>query len=144
MSKLDIKCAFDKIDELENISPKNRNCLKLLTEELFSMTEVLLNSYDSEFVIRKTEGTYEICLNVEADVNKSQREQFVSISSKKENADRKGLKGKIVDFIEDFFLIEDPAAQSLYGVNYDYLDYTAAWSMNYYMNAVPHEESKKV
>ena len=88
MSKLDIKCAFDKIDELENISPKNRNCLKLLTEELFSMTEVLLNSYDSEFVIRKTEGTYEICLNVEADVNKSQREQFVSISSKKENADR--------------------------------------------------------
>lgn len=142
MTNLNMTEALEQVENLGGLNPKDKNCLRLLTEEMFSMTKSLLSKVETGFEIRISGKAYELCLKAKAEVDRDQRQEFVELSSKKENVAEKGMKGKILSVLEDFMYSSDMMPAYAYGIPGELHGYTAAWTMSSFVETAPREEQK--
>ncbi|HEX3027266.1 MAG TPA: hypothetical protein VHR42_08610 [Clostridia bacterium] len=145
MSTLNMEDVFAKIEsaaEKNALLPRESNILRLLGEEMLSMTLNLADNADCSFEIWNNEKRFELRLRAMAKISPESKRDFVSLSSKKENILAKGLIGKIGSAMEDY----------LYNVgsgNYlmfcpDPLNgYAQIWTLNDYMLNTSPEEQKE-
>ena len=147
MNNTSLSDAISQIDALDNLNHKDKNCLRLLTEEMFSMTNNLLKEVESSFEVKRNENDFELCLNAKANISKENQEKFVSLSSKRENISLKTIKGKMISVFEDFIYAYDdlpPGVSPDICMPSDHMyGYTASWSMLAYMNAVTPQEQEE-
>lgn len=119
------------------------DCLKLrlLAEEMFSMTERLLENYDSEFWVENNGKAIQLHLKEWAAIDKDQMQKLISASSDQKNAKTKSLFGKIVNVLEQVVSGSSDVMVNTYG--YDFYNvgmvpsdhFTTAWSMKAYEDA---------
>jgi len=65
-SNIDMKEALEQIELLGGLDPKQRNCLLILTEEMFSMMNNVLRNREASFELIREDNTYslELAANV--------------------------------------------------------------------------------
>jgi hypothetical protein len=134
--------ALAQIEMLEGISPKNRGCLRLLTEEMFSMCRELLGTDVMDFVIRCEGKRYALCVASRTRVDTAAREQFLSMSSNGKNAANAGVKGMLGEILEALSFEGEPAlgnAAWAYGISPTVGDYTCMWTLSHYMAEAPQQ-----
>lgn len=144
MAALHIEEVFEKIDDAAAKSallPRDANILRLLGEEMFSMTMNLADSTECAFSIWNSEKQFELRLCAKAKISPESKRNFVSVSSKKENVLAKGLIGKIRSAIEDC-LYDDGNNDALAFWIDPREGYTQVWSLNEYMLHTPPEKLK--
>lgn len=144
MDKIELAQALDMVEKFDDLNLKEKNSLRLLTEELFSMTKTLLKNRETAFEIKREGKSFQLCMAVRANVGEKAREEFLSLSSKKENVASKGFMGKVISVLEDFIYPDDSEISSvyhpmMYGENFDMV-----WTMSYFIDSAPQEEQKKV
>lgn len=98
-----IKEALEQIDTIAELGPKERGCLRLLTEEMFSICREILGTYALNFEIRQDGRQYTLFGSTKARVDETAREQLLSVSSSGKNAANKGLKGIMGAILDAFF-----------------------------------------
>ena len=123
--------------------PREANVLRLLAEEMFSMTVNLAENADCSFRVWNSKKQFELRLRAKAKISPESKRNFISVSSKKENVLAKGLLGKIRSAIDDYIsddvhkddcLLFYPDAMNVY----EYV-----WSLNEYMQHTPPEKQKE-
>lgn len=145
MTTLGINDVFVKIEQAaakNALLPRDTNVLRLLGEEMFSMTMNLAESTDCTFDIWNSEKQFELRLRAKAKVSPESKRDFVSVSSSKENTLAKGLIGKIRSAMEDY-LYDDGKGGYLVFFSDPTSGYTQVWSLNDYMINTPPEKQKE-
>lgn len=115
-----IKEALAQIDTIEELGFKERGCLRLLTEEMFSMCHKLLGVYSLDFEIKQDSTLYTLSGITETRVGETAREQLLSVSSSGKNAANKGVTGILGAVLELFSIEREPEfynTTSLYGMH---------------------------
>lgn len=69
--------ALLQIDLLERLSPKNKGCLRLLTEEMFSICRELLDVEKLDFEVTREGLGYALRAVSKTRVDEEAREQFL-------------------------------------------------------------------
>ena len=145
MDQLKMEDVFTKIDDaaVKNaLLPRDSNILRLLGEEMYSMTMNLAESVDCTFRIWSSEKQFELRLSAKAKISPESKRDFVSISSKKENIMAKGLLGKIHSAMEDYLYDDGKGAYLAF-----YADpmggYSQIWSLRDYMIHTPSDKQKE-
>jgi hypothetical protein len=145
MTTLRIDDVFEKIEHaaVKNaLLPRDANILRLLGEEMFSMTMNLADSTDCVFNVWNSEKQFELCLCAKAEISPESKRNFVSASSRRENALAKGLTGKIRSAIEDYLYYGGSGGYLAFC--YDTMgEYSQVWSLNMYMINTPPEKLKE-
>lgn len=134
--------AMVLIDALEELNFKNKNCLRLLTEEMYSMIRELLKADRLDYEIRADDKTYTLRVSARARVDEEARKLFLSLSTDGKNAANKGIKGMLGAVIEAFIDDGDAVpyeAPWSYGLCVNAQSYSRMWMLSQYMNAAPRE-----
>ena len=137
--------ALAQIEALEGLGPKDIGCLRLLTEEMFSMCRELLGAEALDFEVKREERRYTLCTVTKTQVGEEAREHFLSMSSTGKNAANQGIKG-LLGVIIEVLSIEGDA--KLYGPAWSYGmhspgdDYACMWTLSQYMEFAPKEKVK--
>lgn len=137
--------ALQQIDALEGLRPKDRGCLRLLTEEMFSMCKELLHTDVLDFEVKHDEGRYTLRTVTKAQVTEAAREQFLAMSSSGKNAANRGIRG-LMGIIMEVLAFEGRLAlyESAwsYGLQTPGSDYASVWTLSQYIESAPKEEVK--
>ncbi|QOX63007.1 hypothetical protein FRZ06_06450 [Anoxybacterium hadale] len=143
ITESNMKEALAQIDTLEGLRPKDRGCLRLLAEEMFSMCRELLHTDVMDFEIRQEEGQYTLRTITKAQVTETAREHFLSMSSSGKNAANQGIRG-LMGIIMEVLAFEGRLAlyESAwsYGLQTPGIDYASVWTLSQYIESAPKEE----
>jgi hypothetical protein len=90
----------EKVAAYKGLSHKNALHLRLLTEETMSMMRSVAGDAEGKFWIEDNQDVFEIHLQMETDVDETQRKQLLSASSSGKNEASRGLMGNIRSFFE--------------------------------------------
>ncbi len=137
--------ALAQIDRLEDLTPKNRGCLRLLTEEMFSMCRELLGAEHLDFEVKYDKGRYTLRAVTKTRVREEAREQFLSLSSSGKNAANQGIKGMLGAVLE---VLSFEGGSDLYSPSWTYGmqtttgGYSCMWTLSQYMELAPKENVK--
>ena len=137
--------ALMQIDTLEGLSPKDSGCLRLLTEEMFSMCRELLDADVLDFEVKQEEGRYILRTVTKTRVKEEAREQFLSISSSGKNTANQGIKGILGAVLE---MLSFEGTTDLYGPTWTYGmhapggGYACMWTLSQYIETAPKENVK--
>lgn len=143
MTESKVTEALAQIDALEGINPKDRGCLRLLTEEMFSMAAELLDTNFMDFSLKNDKGQYSLCISTKTRVDETARDHFLSMSSSGKNTANKGVKGLLGSVLE---LLSYDGDFSQYGGSIPYglyapgRDVTCMWMLSQYMEYAPLEK----
>ncbi len=74
--------------------------LRLLAEEMMGIERGILGFVRGEFYMENDKNEYKLHLNAQLNLNSSEREAFVNVSTSKSNEVYKGFKGKILKVID--------------------------------------------
>jgi hypothetical protein len=135
--------ALAQIDALEGLGLKDRGCLRLLTEEMFSMCRELLATDSLDFEVKRDEGRYILRTVTKTRVDEKAREQFLSMSSSGKNAANQGIKGMlgaVLEALESGVEQECSTSMWAYGMQIPNGEYTYMWTLSQYMKAAPKEK----
>lgn len=138
--------AMTQIDTWEGITPKVRGCLRLLTEEMFSLVKELLELTAADFEIRQEDSQYALTISTNTRINLDTREELLSLSTSGKNAANKGFKGILGAVLESFLIEGDSSLYTpafTYGLVGGSEEYAYLWTYSRYMEYVPQEESRK-
>jgi len=107
MKKFSIKCtgssvedAMEQINGLSELDPKQKNCLVLLTEEMFSMMGSILSNKEATFAIAKVENEWTMTMAIETHASEKARQTYLTLASNGKNLAHKGLKGLFNAFFD--------------------------------------------
>jgi len=127
--------ALEQIDILPALEPKQRNCLRLLTEEMFGMMETVLEHREATFEIEADkDGLFQLHLITRAAVSEKARSEFLSMSTDGKNLAHKGIKGKMVAMLEAFADGNvDNSAYYAMPMVLEPGDYSHLWQMSTYL-----------
>lgn len=143
ISESTVKEVLSHFDSLDGIPPKNIGCLRLLTEEMFSMCHELLDKDTLDFSLTQAEHKYTLRVATKTRVDSHAREEFLSLSSSGKNDANKGIQGMLGGILEMLSLEGEPemchAAWS-YGMSPAMENYSYLWSLAQYMETAPDEE----
>ncbi len=137
--------ALAQIDMLEGLSPKNIGCLRLLTEEMFSICRELLGVDALDFEMKHDERQYTLCTTTKTRVGEQARGQFLSMSSSGKNAAKHGIKGLLGAVLEVLSIGGDPERYGLawsYGMQTPGGEYACMWTLSQYMEYAPKDKVK--
>ena len=123
--------------------------LRLLAEELFSMTNGLIDMVEGTFFAECEDNTYRLFLSAKAEIGKTARSQLLKVSTTPDANAPKGISGKIRQALQ-WLLQPSPAASvmpvGMYG-SFSMDTYTIAasdeavqWSLKHYIHSVEQEE----
>lgn len=135
--------ALTQIDGLDALSPKDKGCLRLLTEEMFSMCKELLSTDTLDFEVRHEDARYVLCVSANTEVTEAAREEFMSVSSSGKNAANKGVKGILGAVLELFSVNGNPEiynASWAFGMQSMSGGGPIVWTLSEYMENAPKEK----
>lgn len=148
MNSLKLENVFsiiDKTAEENQLSPKETNILRLLSEETVSMADGISKIIDYDFFIENNGKNFELHFAANALITPEQKKTFVSARSKKQNNMTKGVLGKIKSVLENFFYMS-PENVALVNYSNGFMGlgthYTYTWSLNDYANSGAENEDK--
>jgi len=149
MKKFSIKCtgsnveeAMAQIGELNELDQKQQNCLRLLTEEMFSMMSTVLSNKEATFAIAKEEKEWTLTLAIETFVSPKAKQEYLSVATDGKNLAHKGLKGAFTAFLEIISGGDASGAIAPSSMVGDTVDYVQMWQMSQYLNQLSEEERK--
>jgi len=149
MKKFSIKCtgsnveeAMNQIGELSDLDQKNQNCLRLLTEEMFSMMSSVLSNKEATFAIAKEGDEWTLTLTIDTYVSPVAKQEYLSASTDGKNLAHKGLKGMLTAFLEFISGGDAAAAVAPASLAGDSADYVQMWQMSQYLNQLSEAERK--
>jgi len=99
-----ILLAMEKIGEFAGLSESEVTKLRLLTEELLSLTIRLFENITYEFYAERNGQQFTLNLIVDTEVNIEQKDKMLSLSSEGKNVAIKGVLGKISGIFEDIVM----------------------------------------
>ncbi|MDD3164428.1 MAG: hypothetical protein PHS97_01060 [Oscillospiraceae bacterium] len=137
--------ALAQIDALESLSPKDSGCLRLLTEEMFSLCGALLDVDALDYSVKREGKRYALRVSTETGVNEQAREQLLSLSSSGKNAANKGIKGLLGAVLEVMSIGYAPELCSpawTCGMLTPDDGYAYQWTLSQYMELAPKENVK--
>ena len=138
----DVFAEIERAAEKNALLPREAGILRLLGEEMFSMTTNLAERADCTFVVSGNKKQFELRLSAKAYISPANKRSFVSVSSRKENMLEKGLLGKIRMTIED--LLFDEGKHGSLAIYADVMvGYDQVWSLNDYMQTTPADKQKE-
>lgn len=149
MKKFSINCtgsnvedAMAKIGELSELNAKQKNCLTLLTEEMFSMMSNVLDNKEATFSIEKEENVWTLSMTINALVTMSARQEYLSLATDGKNLAHKGLKGLLNAFI-DALSGAGAGIAVPNGMIGETVDYVQLWQMSQYIDQLPDSEKEE-
>lgn len=107
-----IKKALDEAERYaasENLDKKMRMRMRLLSEEILTLTKSITKINNGEFHIERDDGNYQICIDAEANINHETKEKLVEISSNGTNAAFSGATGSILNAIDSMLHMKSDA-----------------------------------
>lgn len=125
----------EKVAHYNGMQGKDVLHLRLLTEEICCMVDVLVQDFDGEFWIENKNNTYSLCLSVNADsMNIELKEELLRASTSGKNAAAKGFVGRIRSLVENFALMSEGSVVNAYGydLNPENMIYSSAWLYSQY------------
>lgn len=135
MKKFSIKCtgsnmeeALKQISELSDLTLPQRNCLSLLTEEMFSMMSNVLSNKEATFAIAKEDKLWTLTMAIDTFVDLNAREKYLSLASDGKNLSHKGLKGLLNAFFDALAVADAAGAAGAVS------DFAPSWQMSQYLN----------
>lgn len=137
--------ALAQIDTLGGLSPKDRGCLRLLTEEMFSMCKELLDVNTLDFEVKRDEERYALRAATRTRVEEAAREHFLSMSSSGKNIANQGVKGMLGAVLEVLSFEGYPVlcgSAWVYGMHVPGGEYACMWTLSQYMEFAPKEKVK--
>lgn len=137
--------ALAQIEAIEGLGIKNKGCLRLLTEEMFSMCKELLDTDKLDFEILAAEGTYTLQAATKTRVKEKAKGQLLSVSSSGKNIASKGIKGVLFTALEVFSYEGNPypcCASVGYGIH-AMMGCEYSWTLSQYMETAPQIEISK-
>lgn len=140
LSDVTMNDALHQIEVLQNIDGKQRNCLRLLTEELFSMMEQVLANREASFELIREGNEFSLGIVTRVRVSLDTKEELLSMSTDGKNLATKGLWGKISSLFEamSYGAAMVPATDA--GINLDCGGYSQMWRMSMYLDNLPAED----
>ena len=149
MKKFSIKCtgsnveeAMAQIGELNDLSVKQKNCLTLLTEELFSMMSNVLDNKEATFAIAKENNSWTLTMTINTLVTPMAKQEYLSLASDGKNLAHKGLKGMLNAFL-DLLAGGDAGAVVPNAMIGDTVDYVQMWQMSQFLEQLSEAEKNK-
>lgn len=137
--------ALAQIEALEGIGFKDKGCLRLLAEEMFSMCKELLETERVDFEMLEQDGTYVLQTATKTRVKDQTREQLLSVSSSGKNITSRGIKGVLFAALDAFSYEANPYSYNAsvgYGIH-SMMGFERAWTLSHYMETAPHIEISK-
>lgn len=137
--------ALAQIDALESLGLKDKGCLRLLTEEMFSMCKELLDVNTLDFEVKCDEGRYALRTTTKTRVGEEAQEQFLSMSSSGKNAANQGIKGILGAVLEAFSFeggTEHYGSVWSCGMLAPGGEYACLWTLSQYKEVAPQEKVK--
>lgn len=137
MENIRVEDALHQIDALDWLEPKKRNCLRLLTEEMFSMMNNVLQNREASFELIRENNTYSLELAANVRMDEEDKKTFLSLSTSGKNNAYRGIMGKITAML-DSFVTPDSDRYIVEGFEHPsigYVDYSYVWSMSQYMDS---------
>ena len=114
--------AISQIELMDGVSPKIGSCIRLLTEEVYSMFYELLETEKLNFSLENDNSKFTITVQTSAWTNEETKEQFLKMSSSGKNDAYKGIKGFFKSIIDSLILGLE-GIRNQYGKKYLSVDY---------------------
>lgn len=137
--------AMAQIDALENLNAKQRSCLRLLTEEMYSMVNELLKVDKLDFEIGIDDLKYTLRVIAKTYIDSDMRKKLIAVSTDGRNAANKGVKGILGAAVEALLYGDSVGGMDIgwrYGMCQPIEDYSSMWALSQYMNQAPSETAK--
>jgi hypothetical protein len=141
----------EKVTNYCGLNHRDSLTVRLLAEEMISMTTHILKYSEGAFWIIEENKTFELHISAKAILSEEQKKEFVSASTKKENIAYKGILGKIKNVFENYLIDNDGIGASYVDFNYgsvgmynpsvDY--FSQSWSMNDFSQSADDDEQKE-
>lgn len=148
ISESKVEEAMSQIDALVDLPLKNKGCLRLLTEEMFSMINELLHTDTVDFELERNDNTFKIKAITKSHIDDEAKKQLISInSSGKNSADKEfnGLIGAVIELLSYETPITDSYnTTNMYGMSSSDINYSCVWSLNSYIQQAPKEDLRQV
>jgi len=122
-----------RIGEFCKLPPVASDKIRLLAEEMLSLTVRLFENLSYEFFIENEGQRFTLNLSAETLVSKGQKEKLLSLSSSGENEATKGIFGKISAVFENLLTGNDEYAQ-IAGVYYSEIPHLYGMDMTPYFS----------
>jgi len=150
MDKFSIKCtgcnveeAMAQIGELSGLDKKQQNCLCLLTEEMFSMMNTVLENKEAVFAIAKEDDVWTLTMKIYTHISPRAREEYLSMATDGMNLAYRGLKGLFTAFV-DAMANADMASMTMNsGFDGLTMDCFPTWQMSQYLMTLSEEDKDK-
>lgn len=135
--------ALAQIDTIEDLSSKDKGCLRLLTEEMFSMCMELLNVQTLDFDVKCDERQYVLCVRTKTRVNEEAKEQFLSVSSSGKNIANKGVKGMLGAVLEILSYEGNPSLYGTWGYGLGHMGglHPMTWTLSQYIETASKDKT---
>jgi hypothetical protein len=136
-----IPLKVEKFAAASGLSGTNARILSLLSEEVISMIEGILPSFDAEMIVSNNKNKYEIKTAVDASVTAKEKDSLLALSNGKNTATGGGLLGKIGNMFLDWAIEvnEHPEITALPYMGAEMgagmMNTAGYWSMRQYLEA---------
>lgn len=143
------KQAVSQIELIDNINHKVSSCIRLLTEEAYSMFNELLETKTLNYSLEKNTSSFTITLATNAWSDEETKKQFLELSSSGKNDAYKGVKGFFKSILDSLLLgvsvTSDGYCRSEYGYSDFEHDYSSMyrWRLSEYIDRTPIEKVKQ-
>ena len=140
--------AIAQIELMDNVSPKIRSCMRLLTEELYSMFYELLENDKLNYSLEKEINKFKITVTTSAWTNEETKEQFLKMSSSGKNDAYKGIKGFFKSILDSLILGASVAGDGCSRAEFGFSEYECdfskmyRWQLSEYIERTPVEKVK--
>ncbi len=139
---LSVKIITDVVEDLstkEKLSEKQCLQLRLLSEELFGMTNSILDVRDGKFYIEQNKKEFKLTMVAQAYINEKSKQDLMSVSTDGKNTYYKGVTGKILQAVDSIIYSGNDVTTMPHHVviGYDMALQTRyqTWSLATYMQA---------
>ena len=134
----------EKIGEACDLSPPEAMKLRLLTEEVLGLTVRLFDNLEYELFVENEGRNFTINLTAATNVDLSQRDKIISLSSEGKNKATKGVLGKISGIFEDIIMGNSGSDSFIhtYSSIYGGENSDMYFSLMRYQNEIPENEQK--
>ena len=140
LQDVEMSDALGEIDRLSGLEPRQRNTLRLLTEEMFSMMQNVLSNQEAGFQIEYEGKSFALTLTANVLVSDKAREEYLSMSKSGKNMANRGILGKVISFLEAMAVGVPTPGPVLYGLSPEISGYAQIWQMSSYMEEAPEKE----
>lgn len=131
----DVLIQSEKAAEYGDLHGKSALHLRLLSEEICCMIDVLVQSFEGEFWIDAQGKNYSLYVSLNTDsMNLELKKKLIRSSTTRANASAKGLIGRIRSVVENFSMINEGNVMNTYEYGADSSDmmYSSAWLFSEY------------